>query len=160
MYLKHYGPFNIRRDSIKTSHNQNIWAVTHKDLGPRGDCIAVSAWGGQPNSRQKRCQASRQSGCADDGYQRLSACLYQWAPQFSLSMSHNSDSQETQAIMFSRYTSGFLQYVLAELEPAFLSQESSFFSLFATQGGKQASSYFRQRNWVQAREAQIRFPAG
>jgi len=30
---------------------------------------------------------------------------------------------------------------------------------FATQGGKQASSYFRQRNWVQAREAQIRFPA-
>jgi hypothetical protein len=29
-----------------------------------------------------------------------------------------------------------------------------------TQGGKQASSYFRQRNWVQAREAQIRFPAG
>ena len=23
---------------------------------------------------------------------------------------------------------------------------------FATQGGKQASSYFRQRNWVQARE--------
>ena len=31
---------------------------------------------------------------------------------------------------------------------------------FATQGGKQASSYFRQRNWVQAREAQIRFPAG
>ena len=24
---------------------------------------------------------------------------------------------------------------------------------FATQGGKQASSYFRQRNWVQAREA-------
>ena len=31
---------------------------------------------------------------------------------------------------------------------------------FATQGSKQASSYFRQRNWVQAREAQIRFPAG
>ena len=31
---------------------------------------------------------------------------------------------------------------------------------FATQGGKQASSYFRQRNWVQAREAQIWFPAG
>ena len=31
---------------------------------------------------------------------------------------------------------------------------------FATQGGKQVSSYFRQRNWVQAREAQIRFPAG
>ena len=31
---------------------------------------------------------------------------------------------------------------------------------FDTQGGKQASSYFRQRNWVQAREAQIRFPAG
>ena len=25
-------------------------------------------------------------------------------------------------------------------------------------GGKQASSYFRQRNWVQAREAQIRVP--
>jgi hypothetical protein len=31
---------------------------------------------------------------------------------------------------------------------------------FATHGGKQASSYFRQRNWVQALEAQIRFPAG
>jgi len=31
---------------------------------------------------------------------------------------------------------------------------------FATQGGKQAGSYFRQRNWVQAREAQIQFPAG
>ena len=28
---------------------------------------------------------------------------------------------------------------------------------FATQGGKQMSSYFRQGNWVQAREAQIRF---
>ena len=26
---------------------------------------------------------------------------------------------------------------------------------FATQGGKQASSYFRQRNWVQAREADL-----
>ena len=32
--------------------------------------------------------------------------------------------------------------------------------LFATQGGKQASSYFRQRNLVQAREAHIRFPVG
>ena len=31
---------------------------------------------------------------------------------------------------------------------------------FATQGGKQASSYLQKRNWVQAREAQIRFPAG
>ena len=31
---------------------------------------------------------------------------------------------------------------------------------FATQGGKQVSSHFRQRNWVQAREAQIRFSAG
>ena len=32
---------------------------------------------------------------------------------------------------------------------------------FATQGGKQAGSYFRERNWVQAREAQIRLlPAG
>ena len=31
---------------------------------------------------------------------------------------------------------------------------------FATQGGKQASPYFRQRNWAQACEAQIRFPAG
>ena len=31
---------------------------------------------------------------------------------------------------------------------------------FAAQGGKQVSSYFRQRHWVQAREAQIRFPAG
>ena len=31
---------------------------------------------------------------------------------------------------------------------------------FATQGGKQVSSYFRQGNWVQARDAQIRFPAG
>jgi hypothetical protein len=31
---------------------------------------------------------------------------------------------------------------------------------FAAQGGKRASSYFRQRNWVQARKAQIRFPAG
>ena len=27
---------------------------------------------------------------------------------------------------------------------------------FDTQGGKPASPYFRQRNWVQAREAQIR----
>ena len=41
----------------------------------------------------------------------------------------------------------------------FRNKEFSSFS-FATQGGKQASSYFRQRNWVQAREAQIRFPAG
>ena len=31
---------------------------------------------------------------------------------------------------------------------------------FATQGGKQVSSHFRQRNWVQARDAQIRFSAG
>ena len=31
---------------------------------------------------------------------------------------------------------------------------------FATQGGRQVSFYFRQGNWVQAREAQIRFPAG
>ena len=31
---------------------------------------------------------------------------------------------------------------------------------FATQGGKQVSFHSRQRNWVQAREAQIRFPAG
>jgi len=31
---------------------------------------------------------------------------------------------------------------------------------FSTQGGKQASSCFRQRNWVQAREAQIPFPVG
>ena len=35
----------------------------------------------------------------------------------------------------------------------------SIFS-FATQGGKQVGFYFRQGNWVQAREAQIRFPAG
>ena len=39
------------------------------------------------------------------------------------------------------------------------SKRVSIFS-FATQGGKQESFYFRQRNWVQAREAQIRFPAG
>ena len=39
------------------------------------------------------------------------------------------------------------------------SKRVSIFS-FATHGGKQASSYFRQRNWVQARDAQIRFPAG
>ena len=39
------------------------------------------------------------------------------------------------------------------------SKRVSIFSL-ATQGGKQESFYFRQRNWVQAREAQIRFPAG
>ena len=32
--------------------------------------------------------------------------------------------------------------------------------LYDVKGGKQVSSYFRQRNWVQAREAQIRFPAG
>jgi hypothetical protein len=31
---------------------------------------------------------------------------------------------------------------------------------FASQGGKQESSFFRQRNSVQAREAQIRLPAG
>jgi len=29
----------------------------------------------------------------------------------------------------------------------------------ATQGGKQVSSYFRQRNWVQTREAQIQDPS-
>jgi hypothetical protein len=39
------------------------------------------------------------------------------------------------------------------------SKRVSIFS-FATQGGKQVSFYFQQRNWVQAREAQIRFPAG
>ena len=39
------------------------------------------------------------------------------------------------------------------------SKRVSIFS-FATQGGKQVSFHFRQRNWVQAREAQIRFPAG
>ena len=38
------------------------------------------------------------------------------------------------------------------------SKRVSIFS-FATQGGKQVSFYFRQGNWVQAREAQIRFPA-
>jgi len=76
------------------------------------------------------------------------------------------------------------QYDSAEWEPAFLRQarEFLFFPLlpreasksvpiseaskrvpifsFATQGGKQVSSHFRQRNWIQAREAQIRFPAG
>ena len=31
---------------------------------------------------------------------------------------------------------------------------------FATQGGKQVSFYFRQGNWVQTRNAQIRFPVG
>ena len=39
------------------------------------------------------------------------------------------------------------------------SEKVSIFS-FATQGGKQVSFYFRQGNWVQARDAQIRFPAG
>ena len=39
------------------------------------------------------------------------------------------------------------------------SKRVSIFS-FATQGGKQVSFHFRQRNWVQAREAQIRFSAG
>ena len=39
------------------------------------------------------------------------------------------------------------------------SKRVSIFS-FDTQGGKQVSFYFRQRNRVQAREAQIRFPAG
>ena len=39
------------------------------------------------------------------------------------------------------------------------SKRVSIFS-FATQGGKQVSFYFRQGNWVQAREAQIRFSAG
>ena len=39
------------------------------------------------------------------------------------------------------------------------SKRVSIFS-FATQGGRQVSFHFRQRNWVQAREAQIRFPAG
>ena len=36
------------------------------------------------------------------------------------------------------------------------SKRVSIFS-FATQGGKQVSFSFQQRNWVQAREAQIRF---
>ena len=40
------------------------------------------------------------------------------------------------------------------------SKRVPIYSPFATQASKQASSYFRQRNWVQAREAQIRFPAG
>ena len=39
------------------------------------------------------------------------------------------------------------------------SKRVSIFS-FATLGGKQASFHFREWNWVQAREAQIRFPAG
>jgi len=39
------------------------------------------------------------------------------------------------------------------------SKRVSIFS-FATQGGKQVSFYFRQGNWVQAQDAQIRFPAG
>jgi hypothetical protein len=39
------------------------------------------------------------------------------------------------------------------------SKRVSIFS-FDTQGGKQVSFYFRQGNWVQARDAQIRFPAG
>ena len=39
------------------------------------------------------------------------------------------------------------------------SKRVSIFS-FATQGGKQVSFYFRQGNWVQARDPQIRFPAG
>ena len=55
-----------------------------------------------------------------------------------------------------------IQYVTAEWKQAFLSQarEFLFFPLLPTWGGKQVSSYFWQRNWVQAREAQIRFPAG
>ena len=39
------------------------------------------------------------------------------------------------------------------------SKRVSIFS-FATQGGKQVSFYFRQANWVQARNAQIWFHAG
>ena len=39
------------------------------------------------------------------------------------------------------------------------SKRVSIFS-FATLGGKQVSFHFRKWNWVQAREAQIRFPAG
>ena len=39
------------------------------------------------------------------------------------------------------------------------SKRVSIFS-FATQGGKQVSFYFRQGTWVQAQDAQIRFPAG
>ena len=39
------------------------------------------------------------------------------------------------------------------------SKRVSIFS-FATQGGKQVSFYFRQRNWVQAREAQIDHRSG
>ena len=39
------------------------------------------------------------------------------------------------------------------------SKRVSIFS-FATQGGKQVSFYSRQGNWVQAQDAQIRFPAG
>ena len=39
------------------------------------------------------------------------------------------------------------------------SKRVSIFS-FVTQGGKQVSFYFRQGNWVQAQDAQIRFPAG
>ena len=39
------------------------------------------------------------------------------------------------------------------------SKRVSLFS-FATQGGKQVSFYFRQGNWVQALEAQIRLPSG
>ena len=39
------------------------------------------------------------------------------------------------------------------------SKRVSIFS-FVTRGGKQVSFYFRQGNWVQAQDAQIRFPAG
>ena len=43
-----------------------------------------------------------------------------------------------------------------------ISEASKWVSIFSfvTQGGKQVSFYFRQGNWVQAQDAQIRFPAG
>ena len=55
---------------------------------------------------------------------------------------------------------GGVQYDSAEWKLAFLRHSREFLFFFATQGGKQVSFYFREWNWVQAREAQIRFSAG
>ena len=70
------------------------------------------------------------------------------------------NNKESRTTMKPSLDNGCLQYFTAEWEPAFLRQARVPIFSFATQGGKQASSYFRQRNWVQAGEAQIRFPAG
>ena len=99
-------------------------------------------------------------GCRDP----LASAIFTAASSASVRSGVWSDSEEEEEEDFitcrSRMTEGTVRLRGIGTGISETSKRVPIFS-FATQGlgGKQASSYFRQRNWVQPREVQIRFPA-